>query len=222
LAYSNLFAFVIEFSKRPNNTSLFSAFCKTMVEQYLKPVIDFFEQMLIRTFVNPDNPASQYFYQTFSDQGYIRKLMKSARTIKFTQLMHDVDGDIVRLSDMCTIMVYPYDTDDDENENEDIETCQEESLEEGDATTDLCSLQGVSALPLSPAVPSESLDWSKYDNRDSSFAFMYQMAASVPYLKTNERTKFEVGIVQASKEDKNDEPTYIFPRHPTRHLDSSP
>ncbi|KAJ9592086.1 hypothetical protein L9F63_001372, partial [Diploptera punctata] len=28
----------------------------------------------------------------------------------------------------------------DENENEDIETCQEESLEEGNATTDLCLL----------------------------------------------------------------------------------
>ncbi|KAJ9573653.1 hypothetical protein L9F63_008994 [Diploptera punctata] len=69
-------------------------------------------------------------------------------TEKIEESYWQADGLMDKISDRFEINLD--DTDDDENENEDIETCQEECLEEGNATTDLCSLQGVSALPLSP------------------------------------------------------------------------
>ncbi|KAJ9597967.1 hypothetical protein L9F63_011168 [Diploptera punctata] len=69
-------------------------------------------------------------------------------TEKIEESYWQADGLMDEISDRFEI--YLDDADDDENENEDIDTCQEESLEEWNATTDLCSLQGVSALPLSP------------------------------------------------------------------------
>ncbi|KAJ9594067.1 hypothetical protein L9F63_014510, partial [Diploptera punctata] len=65
---------------------------------------------------------------------------------KIEESYWQADGLMDQISDRFEINLD--DTDDDENE--DIETWQEEYSEEGNATTDLCSLQGVSALPLSP------------------------------------------------------------------------
>ncbi|KAJ9593357.1 hypothetical protein L9F63_015061 [Diploptera punctata] len=62
-------------------------------------------------------------------------------TEKIEESYWQADGLMDEISDRFEINL---DDTDDENENEGIETCQEESLEEGNATTDLC------LLPLSP------------------------------------------------------------------------